>query len=154
MTEEELRALQEELADARAEVERLREHTADREARASHLESQLVELREELAQARSSAEEREATLSQQVRLSAERYREAVLASEPELPAELVTGASVEEIDASLERARETVARVRGHLESQAQAGRVPAGAPERSGPDLSALSAEEKIRLGLGRRAE
>lgn len=31
--------------------------------------------------------------------------------------------------------------------------RVPAGAGERQGPDLSALSAGEKIRLGLEQRA-
>jgi hypothetical protein len=42
-----------------------------------------------------------------------------------------------------------VAKVRGHIESQAQAGRVPVGAPARSGPDLSGLSAEQKIQHGL-----
>ena len=84
-----------------------------------------------------------------MRGSAERYRELALQQSPELPSELVAGESVEEVDEALQRARETVAKVRGHLESQAQAGRVPVGAPPRSGPDRSALSSEEKIRLGL-----
>jgi hypothetical protein len=42
-----------------------------------------------------------------------------------------------------------VAQVRQHLEQQAQAARVPAGAPARGSPDTSELSASEKIRLGL-----
>jgi len=73
----------------------------------------------------------------------------VLERSPELPGELVTGATVEEIDEAIGRAKETVSKVRGHLESQAQAGRVPVGAPPRSEPDLSAMSAEEKIKYGL-----
>ncbi len=46
-----------------------------------------------------------------------------------------------------------VGRVRSHIESQAQAVRVPAGAPPRSAPDLGALSPEQKIRYGLAQRA-
>src|SRR3972149_1694543 len=61
---------------------------------------------------RGGAEER-------ARTAAQRYREAVLAREPDLPAELVSGASVEEIDESVTRARQTVAQVRQRLEQQA-----------------------------------
>ena len=152
MSNEELTAVQEELAEARVELERLQVGAADSEARAAHLETQETELRHELAQANHEAEAREQELEglrEQTRSSAERYRALVLQQAPELPAELVTGETVEEIDVALQRARETVSKVRGHLESQAQAGRVPVGAPPRSGPDLSALSPEEKIRFGL-----
>jgi hypothetical protein len=86
-----------------------------------------------------------------VRASAERYRALALERSPELPEELVAGETVEAIDEAIAQARETIAKVRGHIESQAQAGRVPAGAPVRSAPDLSGLSAEEKIRQGLER---
>ena len=151
--------LQEELAEARAELERLQVSAADGEARAAHLESQQGRLQEELAQARSEAEARDQELTglreqaealqDRVRSSAQRYRELALEHSPELPQELVAGDTVEDVDQALQRARETVSKVRGHLESQAQAGRVPVGAPPRSAPDLSALSAEEKIRFGL-----
>jgi len=158
--EEDLTALQEELAAAQAELEQLQVAAADSEARAEHLESQVSELRDELARAQGEALEREEELGTQnealggqLRSAAERYRALVLESSPELPAELVAGETVEEIEASLERAHETVSKVRGHLESQAQAGRVPVGAPARSAPDLSGLSAHEKIRYGLERRA-
>ncbi len=159
MSDDDLATVQEELAEARVELERLQVTAADGEARAAHLESQEAQLRDELAQANHEAEAREQELTglreqtealrKQALSSAERYREVALQQAPELPAELVTGETVEEIDLALQRARETVSRVRGHLESQAQAGRVPVGAPPRSGPDLSALSPEEKIRFGL-----
>ena len=159
MSNDEVVELEEQLAAAQAEIEGLQATAADREARAAHLESQLGALRQELSQAREETQVREqelagltergAALEAQVRSAAQRYRELALERSPELPQELVAGETVEEIDQAIERARETVAKVRGHLESQAQAGRVPVGAPVRSGPDLSGLSAEEKIREGL-----
>ena len=162
MSDDELTAIREELMAAQSELERFQVTAADREARAAHLEGQLSQVREELSQAESETQAREGelagareqveSLQAQVRSSAERYREAALQQSPELPAELVTGDTVEEVDQAIQRARETVSKVRGHLESQAQAGRVPVGAPPRSGPDFSAMSAEEKIHLGLQQR--
>ena len=73
----------------------------------------------------------------------------MLATQPDLPADLVEGDTVEEVDVAVARARQTVAQIRQHLEQQAQAQRVPAGAPARGGPDPSALTPGEKIRLGL-----
>ena len=71
MTEEELAALEERLAEAEAEVERLQTTAADREARAAHLDetlgeakahlasrdAELAALSDEVAAARSEAEE-------------------------------------------------------------------------------------------------
>ena len=163
MSDDEVTAMREELMTAQSELERLQVTAADREARAAHLEGQLSQVREELSQAQSETQAREVELAgareqtealqAQVRSSAERYREAALQQSPEVPAELVTGETVEEVDQAIQRARETVSKVRGHLESQAQAGRVPVGAPPRSGPDFSAMSAEEKIRFGLQQSA-
>jgi hypothetical protein len=152
MNEEEIAALQEELAEARAELERIEAEAADREARAGHFESELAQARNDIARLESEASSREATLAEQGRASAARYRELALAQAPELPTDLVAGDSIDEVEASLERARETVANVRRLIESEAQASRVPAGAPERGAPDSSGLSAEEKIRAGLSSR--
>jgi len=160
MSEEELTGLEEELAAARGEAERLQSTAADREARASHLEAQLAELRGELEESRRQAEAREEelraeheTLASQINDAAQRYRELVLERSPELPEDLITGGTVAEIDQAIERAMETVSKVRGHLESQAQATRVPVGSPPRSAPDLSDLSAEAKIERGLKQRS-
>ena len=68
-----------------------------------------------------------------------------------MPPELVTGATVAEIDRSLAAARETVDAVQRRLSERAAAERVPAGAPVRVGTDLSALSPREKIALALRR---
>ncbi len=149
---DELTGTQEELAAAKAELERLQETAADAEARATHLESQLTQANEELELSRSDRDTREQDQAARLQSAADRYRELALEQTPELPADLVSGATVEEVDESLQRARETVSKVRGHLESQAQAGKVPVGAPPRSEPDLSGLSTEEKISYGLQQR--
>jgi len=162
LTEEELAALKERLVEAEAEVERLQTTAADREARAAHLEDALGQarteltardddltvLRDGLAAARSEAEELRAGL----RSAAEKYRQAVLASRADVPPDLVGGDTVEEVDRQLEAALSMVAQLKSHLESQAQAQRVPTGAPARRAPDLAALTPTEKISHGLAQR--
>jgi len=169
VTDEELAALEERLAEAEAEVERLQTIAADREARAAHVDDlsaaqaealaqakgelasrdeELATLRDGLAAARSEAEELRAGL----RSAAEKYRQAVLASRAEVPPDLVSGETVEEVDRQLETAMRMVAQLKSHLESQAQTQRVPTGAPARRGPDLAALSPTEKISHGLAQR--
>jgi len=168
MSEEELLEAQERLAEAQAEVERLQATAADGEARAAHLEEQNVRLRRDLEgahQALAGADEQAAahqerigglegelsTTREQVQDAALRYREALLSASPEVPADMVGGETLEEVEASLAAARQTVSQIRQHLESQTQSSRVPAGAPPRQAPDLSALTPEEKIRIGLER---
>ena len=162
MTEEEVAALEERLAEAEAEVERLQTTAADREARAAHLDETLAQAKTQLASrdeelatlhddvsaARSEAEELRASL----RSAAEKYRQAVLASRVEVPPDLVSGETVEEVDRQLEAAMRMVAQLKSHLESQAQAQRVPTGAPARRAADLAALSPTEKISFGLAQK--
>jgi multidrug resistance efflux pump len=123
---EELVALHHQLADARAEVERLQRAAANAVAEAA---------------------------AQRAQTAAERYRDLVVRTEPSLPADLIAGSDVDAIDGSVTAAREIVGGVRSHIETQAQAGRVPAGAPPRSAPDLSALTPEQKIKHGLAARS-
>ena len=176
VTDEEVATLEERLAEAEAEVERLQTIAADREARAIHLEGlsaaqaealaqtkaevasrdeqlaalgdELAVAQAELAAARSEAE----ALRTSLRSAAERYRQAVLASQSEVPPDLVGGETVEEVDRQLEAALRMVAQLKSHLESQAQAQRVPTGAPARRAPDLAALSPTEKISYGLAQQ--
>jgi chromosome segregation ATPase len=157
--EEQITQLSEELEQARAEVEGLQATVADREARALHVESQLSQARDELATAQQGLEARDGeieslrtradTLESAVRESAVRYRAIAMEREPDLPGDLIDGETIDDVDQAIERARETVARVRGHLEAQAQSNRVPVGAPARPEPDTSKLSAQEKIARGI-----
>ncbi len=141
---EELDGLREELVEARAEAERLAEALADREARAQQMAEGMETLRRDLESARTAAAEESRRL-------AERYRTVLLQAAPDVLPELVQGESVDELDRSLVTARETVARVREQMQTQAAA-RIPAGSPARGGPDLSGLSPAEKIRLGISDR--
>lgn len=166
--EEEVVLLEEQLAAAHADVERLQAEVADLTARQSRHVAEVQELRSQLeasqaeaetarAQAAAQAEELgrlgesvEAAEAQE-REAVQRYRESVLERELHLPADLIAGDSIAELDAAVERARQTVAQVRQHLDQQAQSLRVPAGAPARGSPDASELSSAEKIRLGLSK---
>jgi hypothetical protein len=78
------------------------------------------------------------------------YRQALLASDPTLPPELVSGQTVAEVEASVERARAIVAHVRERLAAEA-ARAVPPPTTSRTPLDLSALSPREKIAAGLDR---
>ncbi len=74
-----------------------------------------------------------------------KYRAAVLAGASGVPGELVKGETLEEIDASLEKANSVVSGIRKHVQAEAQAIQVPAGAPGRQPADLSGLSGERLI---------
>ena len=79
----------------------------------------------------------------------EDFKKLAAASNPLIPPEAIYGGSIEEIKMSLDRANKLVANVQESLAKQAQQNLVPAGAPQRTGPDLSALSTKEKITVGL-----
>jgi chromosome segregation ATPase len=162
-TAEELTALREQLSEAQADLGRLRTEAADAESRAAAATTEAATLRNELAatvEARRASEAeahsaREYLQAAEARLraAAEKYRDLVVRTEPELPEELISGDDIEAVDASVESARGIVGRVRSHIDAQAQAMRVPAGAPARGASDYGALSPEQKIRIGLAQRA-
>ncbi|MFH1560573.1 MAG: hypothetical protein ABID84_04090 [Chloroflexota bacterium] len=140
------------LVDAQAQYEQriaaLEEHLAQRDACIGEMEAALNEAESALKGRESELEAVRTQLAQAVAL----YRSALLAAELEIPEEMVQGTTVEEIEASLARARQMVEQVRSQLEAQAAQERVPFGAPVRSAPDLSGLSPQEKILLGLSRK--
>ncbi|MDP3062117.1 MAG: hypothetical protein Q8O40_02710 [Chloroflexota bacterium] len=107
---------------------------AEREARIQALEQEVVGLREQLE------------------LALERYRDSLLKASPEVPEEMVQGDTVREVEEAHARARAMVERIRSQLEAKQARERVPPGAPLRTAPDLSGLSAREKIAQGLSRR--
>jgi len=78
------------------------------------------------------------------------YRAMVIESNPEIIQELIAGDNIEEIDASFEKARTLIVKVRKGLEEETAAIRVPAGAPQRTPLDLSILSPREKIQYAIG----
>ncbi len=136
------------LAEGERRAANLNGALAQRDARIAELTDAVGGLERAAAEREQQAEATRAQLSQAL----EAYRASLLAAEPGLPEDMVGGATVEELQASHAKARQLVEQVRGRIEEQALADRTPAGAPARSDLDVSALSPEEKIRLGLSRR--
>ena len=83
----------------------------------------------------------------------EDYKKLAASSNPLIPTEAISGATIEEVKDSLDRALKLVANVQSFLQEglarQAQASSIPAGAPARAGLDTSAMSTKEKINYGL-----
>lgn len=75
----------------------------------------------------------------------EDYKKLAASSNPLIPAEAISGTTIEEVKDSLDRALRLVANVKSLL----QEGAIPAGAPARAGLDTSAMSTKEKINYGL-----
>jgi hypothetical protein len=150
--------------DQDPEIAELRVQLTEAEGRAQTAVGEAARLTAELAAATDAASAFETDIAslrgllddaaQREREAASRYRDLVVRSDPSLPPDLITGDTVDAVEASLAAAREIAGRVRSHIEAQAQAVRVPAGAPQRAGPDLSAMTPDEKIKYGLTQRVQ
>ncbi|MBI2851403.1 MAG: hypothetical protein HYX80_10290 [Chloroflexi bacterium] len=123
--------------------------------RVSELERAMAEKEAEIARLMQSSgemEKRVAALSDSLSKAIASYKAAVIRANPEVIDELVTGETVESIDESLAKGKELVSRVKRGVEAAISQTRVPAGAPERTAPDLSTLSPREKIQYAIGRK--
>ncbi|MEE8373004.1 MAG: hypothetical protein V3R87_04780 [Dehalococcoidia bacterium] len=112
--------------------------TDDPQTRTTQLEERVAFKDSELAALKESLNEAVA-----------KYRAAVLSSAPGVPEELIHGQTLEEIDASLEKARSITSNIRSQLQAEAQAIQVPAGAPGRQPASLEGLSGEALIAHAL-----
>ena len=117
----------EDLAGAASDVVSLRQQVADRDAAVAAGQQALTE-------------------------AAAKYRDARLASMPSIPPELVKGATVAEVDASVLAAERIVTMVRDHPAERGPMGFVPNQGGGERGLDTSKMTAREKILHGLGRR--
>ena len=130
------------------------------QARVTELESLLAEKDEELSSANTRITELEQALAELEKKLTDTgnalsqaiasYKTLVIKSNPGVIEELITGDNIEEIDASLEKAKTLIVMVRKGLEEEVAATRVPAGAPQRTPLDLSVLSPREKIQYAIG----
>ena len=139
--------LKEQLTDALAEIDSLQAAVADAEARAATEIDRVASVQSEQEAARAESER----LSARLREAALKYREARLTAAPHIPADLVTGEEVEEIDEQLTAAERVVSEMQERMEKERrqESPPIPAGSPVRRAPDYSGLPAAEKIKLGL-----
>ena len=126
---------------------------ASRDTRISELEQAAASLESEIATLKQAVAESDDSLNklnESLKQAVASYKTLVIQSNPDVPDELVTGDSIEAITDSLASAKELVTKIRKGMEAEVSLARVPIGAPERTAPDLSALSPREKIQYAIG----
>ena len=159
MTDEEIQALQVELESTKAELEGVR---TEKGTLASELETRgaaITELEQVVAdrdsevtalkQAVAKSDEVLTDVRDSLAQAVSSYRALVVQANPDVLDELISGDSVEAINQSVEHAQHFIFKVKQGLEEEAARTRVPVGAPQRTLPDLSALSPGEKIRYAI-----
>ncbi|MEE8420446.1 MAG: hypothetical protein V3R92_03195 [Dehalococcoidales bacterium] len=137
--EEEKQVLTRQLESGGLRITGLEQAVADRDGELAVLKETVVKADQELTGVGNS-------LAQAV----ESYQAQVAAANPDVPAELITGGTIDAVNESLENARSLVDKVKLGIEAEASRVKVPAGAPQRAPLDLSVLSPREKIQYAIG----
>ena len=149
-----------ELEAVRAELERLKREKEDlirelesRNAAITELEQMVASKDSEivaLKQAMTESDKKLADISNALTQAVASYKALVVETNPEVPAELITGDTIDAVNESLGNAKALIDRVRQGIEEEALRTKVPAGAPQRTPLDLSVLSPREKIQYAIG----
>ena len=169
MTEEEVQALQTELETTRTEMESVKAEKEtlagemetilasgkDAEARVTELE-QVIATRDSdivtLKQAVVESDGKFDSVNDRLKNAVVAYKAVVVQANPYITEELITGNTIDELNQSVEKAKALIAQVKTSIEAEIASGKVPAGAPARTPPDLSALSPREKIQYAVGEK--
>jgi hypothetical protein len=132
--------------DARHDLETRAATSAESERRAAQLGEENDSLRNQLT---DSHNQRTSLLTgQEDALKA--YRDLLLQHNPHLPPSLISGGTLNEINASVEAARGVVQHVQSAIESSNTNSKMPSGAPLRTvTPDAASMTSTEKIVYGI-----
>ena len=160
MTDEEIQVLQDELRLADEERDNLKAEKASllselevRNTRINELEMSISEKDDEVTTLKQTVvddNQKLEVLNQDLSQAVAAYKNLVTKANPGVIEELITGSTITEINQSVENAKTLISKVRGGIEQEIASGRVPAGAPQRTPLDLSALSPREKIQYAIG----
>lgn len=129
-----------------SELSQSKDRIAELEQLLSGRDSEIGSVKQALAESESKLAAQKQSLAEAV----SSYRTLVVQTNPGVVAGLVNGEDITSINESLKKAQDLVSRVRQGLEAEIAQTRVPAGAPQRTPPDLSGLSPIEKIQYALG----
>ena len=150
-----------ELADINAQLEGERATLAAAQASLTEAQATLTEKDGTIAALQTQLGEVQSGFDAQAGLMAKfqedtaaatgKYLEAVRSLNAAIPADVITGDTIEAIDASVAQAQAIADAVRQTLADEAKKGKVPAGAPTRV-INLDGLTAKEKIALGLSQQ--
>jgi hypothetical protein len=140
------------LETIKAELEEEKKAKAAAEAALAEKDVRIAELNATLNVALQGSEAAATELAQIKEAHAKavaKYLDVVRTANPTIPKDIIVGQTIEEIDASLEKAEAIADAVRANLEAQAKEAKVPAGAPTRGTISLEGLSPREKIAAGI-----
>jgi septation ring formation regulator EzrA len=125
---------------------------SDVSARLAEKDTRIAALESELSEAKTGSEAAAAELAsikEAKDQAVAKYLDAVRLANPAIPQDIITGDTIEDIDASLAKATTIAESVRANLEAQAKETKVPAGAPPRTEISVEGLSPREKIAAGI-----
>jgi len=148
-TNEALAAIKAELEEEKTANATLKEAMEKKDFTIADLETKRGELEAELSEAKKESEALTTSLKQARDQAVAKYAGMAKALNPTIPEAMITGESIEEIDASVEKAKGLVAAVKKTMEAEASAAKVPAGAPTRGGISLESMSPKDKIAAGI-----
>ena len=153
MENEEGQAEQVQVSDTmKLENETLKRELQAREAAVASLEQALAGKDGEIAALNQSLEEAKqesGEVAKELSQAVAAYKGLVAQANPGLVAEMIKGDTIGEIDESVKSARALVERIKQEVGAENARARVPAGAPQRTPPDLSGLTPREKIRYAM-----
>ena len=148
-----------ELEDIKAQLAAERAAIAEKDACITERDAKIAELETSLSEAKVASEAKDAqlqTTAAELATAAEARDEAVgkylgmaKALNPTIPETIITGATISEIDASIEKAKGIVEAVKNAMAADAASTKVPAGSPPRSGISTEGMTAREKIAAGI-----
>ncbi len=148
-----------ELQELKAQLESEMKDRAEFEVMLAEKDSQVNQLSAEVnrltatvgALKTNSVKAGEAVTQLQTELSqaTAKYRDLVMAANPSIPADLIQGTTIGEINAAMVKARSLIAKVKQGIEAETKAATVPAGAPVRTAIIPEGLSSREKISYGV-----
>ena len=142
----------EDLATIKAQLEEERKAKATAEASLAKKDALITSLQSQLTEAKQGSEAVAAELTQLKGAHSKavsKYLDVVKVANPTIPGDVITGGTIEDIDAAVAKAVSIATAVKANLAAQAKEAKVPAGAPTRGEISLEGLSPREKIAAGI-----
>jgi len=147
-TNEELDAIKAQLEEEKTANATLKEASDKKDFVIADLETKRGELESSLSEVKKQSEALTTTLKDARDQAVAKYATMAKALNPTIPEDMISGETIEELDASVEKAKGLVSSVKKTMETEASAAKVPAGAPTR-GETTEGMSSRDKIAAGI-----
>jgi len=147
-TNEELDAIKAQLEEEKTANATLKEASDKKDFVIADLETKRGELESSLSEVKKQSEALTTTLKDARDQAVAKYATMAKALNPTIPEDMISGETIEELDASVEKAKGLVSSVKKTMETEASAAKVPAGAPTR-GETTDGMSSRDKIAAGI-----